>query len=225
MKCTSKYLACLSILAVLGFLANTACGQSTGLYVRGDLGGNITENTGLKEFFGAVTPGSKVKFDPGARFGVAVGYHLTDWLSVEGETGVMANNIESITEATRVDAQFANVPFLANVRIQLPCRCRVTPYLGGGVGGSVSILDADPIDLNGTRMSGSAGSDIIFAYQAFGGLRYKLNDQMGISLEYHYFATQDSDFRADFTVGTDTDHIRLKGVATHAISVAFDITF
>ena len=113
-----------------------------GLYVRGDLGGNLTQSTGLKEFFGPVNPGSRVEFDPGVRFGVAVGYQFTDWFSLEGQTGFMANNISSITDATRLDAQYANVPFLANVRLQLPCHCRVTPYIGAGAGGSTTILDS-----------------------------------------------------------------------------------
>ena len=89
----------------------------------------------------------------------------------------------------------------------------------------MAILDADPIELNGTTMSGSQGSDVMFAYQAFGGLRVSLNERMGISVEYHYFATTDSDFRADFTVGTETDHLRMRGTSTHALSIAFDYTF
>src|SRR5438309_2025679 len=108
--------------------------QVSGLYLRADAGGNITRDTNLKEFFGPVTPGSKVKFDPGARVGFAAGYFFTDWFALEGEIAGMANNISSITEATRVDATFENVPFLVNVRFECPCRCRLTPFIGGGVG-------------------------------------------------------------------------------------------
>src|SRR5689334_11541963 len=106
-----------------------ASAQQGHLYVKGDLGGNITQDTDLKEFFGPVTPGSKVKFDPGVRFGVAAGYWITDWFAAEGETGIMANNIKSITEASRADATFSNVPFLANLRIQVP-NARFSPYIG-----------------------------------------------------------------------------------------------
>src|ERR1051326_8099623 len=59
--------------------------QIPGLYFRADGGGNITRDTELKEFFGPVTQGSKVKFDPGPRFGFAGGYFFTDWFALEGE--------------------------------------------------------------------------------------------------------------------------------------------
>src|SRR5436309_468371 len=102
--------------AITLLMTLAARGQNMGFYLKGDLGGNLTQDTELREFFGPVTPGSKVKFDPGVRFGVAAGYHVTDWFAAEGEFGVMANNIRSITDATRVhDAVFSNVPFLVNV--------------------------------------------------------------------------------------------------------------
>src|SRR5258708_4527171 len=104
-------------LLVASSLALTATfqvhGQEHRAYVKADLGGNITENTDLKEFFGPVTPGSRVKFDPGVRAGLGGGYWLTEWLAAEGEIGVMGNRIKSITDATELhDAYFENVPFL-----------------------------------------------------------------------------------------------------------------
>src|SRR4051812_10556000 len=78
--------------------------QERGFYFRADLGGTLTGDTELKEFFGPVSSGSKVKFDPGARAGFAAGFQLTEWFAPEIETGVMANSIDSITEASRADA-------------------------------------------------------------------------------------------------------------------------
>src|ERR1051325_6774963 len=92
--------------------------QESRFYVKADLGGNITTDARLKDFFGVESPGSKVKFDPGVRLGISGGYHVTDWLGAEVETGIMANSIKSITDADRVDAVFSNVPFLANLRLQ-----------------------------------------------------------------------------------------------------------
>ena len=57
------------------------------------------------------------------------------------------------------------------------------------------------------------------------GLRYKLNDQMGISVEYHYFAADAASWQADFTSGTAGDTMRMGHSQTHAISVAFDYRF
>src|SRR5436190_20588783 len=123
----------------------TAQAQQYPWYLKADVGGNVTVDTDLKEFFGPVTSGSKVKFDPGFRAGFAGGYFLTDWFAAEGEIGVMANNISSISEADSVDAVYSNIPFLVNARFQCPRGGFVTPYFGGGLGGSFAVMDANHI--------------------------------------------------------------------------------
>src|ERR1041385_4744103 len=168
------------------FAALPAHAQLSRLYVKADLGGNLTMDTEIKEFFGEpLTPGGKVKFDPGPRFGIAAGYHVTDWFAPEVETGVFANSIRSITDASRVDAVFSNVPLLGNLRFECPFWDMVKPYFGGGAGASFPVIDSDRIIIGTTRMRGS-DADAVFAYQAFGGLRFKLNEQMGLSIEYRY---------------------------------------
>lgn len=195
-------------------------------YVGADAGGVITSDPSVKEFFGPVPPGTKVHLDPGFRFDFVGGYQFTDWFSLEGETGVMGNRINSITGAN-IDGYAAldNVPLLANVRLQLPQHmCPVTPYIGGGVGGSVSIIDfEDNIDFNGVSGNGTRAS-LVFAYQAFAGLRWALSDNMGIGVAYHYFVTDGSDWKFD-TFATATDHMKFSGIRSHAISVAFDYHF
>src|SRR5205807_6447818 len=85
----SMLLACGSLALLSG---STAPAQQYPWYLKADLGGNVTLDTNLKEFFGEVTPGSKVKFDPGVRVGFAGGYSLTDWFAAEGEIGTRATN-------------------------------------------------------------------------------------------------------------------------------------
>ncbi|MDB6109671.1 MAG: surface antigen msp4 family protein [Pedosphaera sp.] len=206
------------------FCFQAAQAQETRFYIRADGGGNWTQDTDLKEFFGPVAPGTKVSFDPGVRFGFAGGYDVTDWFAAEAQVGVFANNIKSVTGASRVDATFSNVPFLLNARFQWPNKSLLTPYIGGGVGGSASTLDADHIDLGGTTLHGSQ-STAVFAYQAFGGLRFRLNPRMGLSLEYRYFATGEPEWEADSTFGTTSDRLRFGGAQTHAVSLAFDYRF
>jgi opacity protein-like surface antigen len=116
------------------------------------------------------------------------------------------------------------MPFLMNARFQWPCACGFTPYIGGGAGFSVSLLDADHIVINDISMDGT-GSDTVFAYQAFAGMRYRINDKMGISVEYRYFATESPSFKADVAVGTDTDRVRFGGASSHAVSIAFELKF
>src|SRR5688572_3161604 len=94
-------LACCTVMWLSLF---TAAAQEHGFYVKGDLGAALTHDPDLKEFFGPVAAGSRVKLDTGARFGAVGGYHVTDWFAAEFETGVTANSIDSITDATEVDA-------------------------------------------------------------------------------------------------------------------------
>ena len=164
--------------------------------------------------------------DPGARFGFFGGYKITDWFSVEGETGLNINPIKSITGASiDGDARLSNIPLLANVRLQLPRgKCPVTPYIGGGAGGSASVIGIEhEIELNGVDVHGSDAS-WVWAWQAFAGLRYAITDNIGIGVEYRYLATTGPDWEADGH-GTSSDHLRFLGVQSHAISVAFDMSF
>ncbi|HET7624483.1 MAG TPA: outer membrane beta-barrel protein [Verrucomicrobiae bacterium] len=223
MKNQFQSLLFLTVPTIAALSLTTARAQDSRFYVKADAGGQLTLDTHLKEFFGEPVGSAQVKFDPGARVGFVGGYQITDWFSAEGETGVMANNISSIGRGS-VDATFANVPFLLNARFQCPGKCRLTPYFGGGVGGAASVLDADHITFGGTRMHGS-DSTAVFAYQAFAGLSYKLNEQMALSLEYHYFATSGADWEADRTFGTGTDHLKFAGTETHAVSIAFTFRF
>lgn len=196
-----------------------------GLYFKADAGGNVTEDIKLLEFFGPVTPGSKVKLDPGVRFGLTAGYDLCDWFGVEGEFGVFANRISAITDATRRDdAYFENAPFLVNAKLHLPTWYRVSPYVGAGVGGSVSVLDVDHLTINDVTLHGS-DADIVFAYQAFAGLRFMINKHMGVSVEYRYFVADAPRWTADETFGTATDQVRFGHAYTHSASVAFDWRF
>src|SRR6266403_1434529 len=130
MKKISRLLVLVSMTSGIALLsAVPAQGQQGRFYVRGDVGGNLTQDTDLKEFFGPVAPGTKVKFDPGFRFGVAGGCQATDWYAAEAELGFMDHNIDSITGASRGhDAWFVNVPFLVNAKFQWPNRTLLTPY-------------------------------------------------------------------------------------------------
>jgi len=210
---------------MLAGLTLPAWSQGTKFYIKTDVGGNLTQDTDLREFFGPVAPGTKVKFDPGFRAGLTGGYQLTDWFAGEVEIGFVENRIDSITGADRVhDAWFANVPFLLNGRLQYPNSSPLTPYIGAGVGFSQALIDVEQLEIGGTSLHGNL-YDTVFAYQAFAGLRYKINDQMGLSIEYRYFDADGANWQADTTSGTISDTMRFGRTQTHAFSVAFDFRF
>lgn len=226
MKLNLRSLALVASCLTLSLPALPASAQLDRLYVNADLGGEWTLDTHLKEFFGEpLAPNSKVKFDPGVRFGLGVGYLVTDWFAAEMQTGVMANEIKSIGGAGDInDATYSNVPFLINARFQCPSKCPVKPFFGGGLGFSAATIDADHIDIGGTRFEGNDAT-VVFAYQAFAGLRFRINDHMGVSAIYHYFATTGPEWEADSTFGTGSDRMRFNGTETHAVTVAFEYKF
>jgi opacity protein-like surface antigen len=219
-----KYQLILAAGMCTGAFCASAAHAATGFYAGADAGGLLTLDTSVKEFVGP-TPGAKMELDPGFRLGLHGGYRLCDWFSVEGETGIMGNTIKSITGANiDGDATLANVPFMVNARFELPHgKCPITPYFGGGAGGSATVLSFDRhIDFNGTRLHGT-DSDVVAAYQAFGGIRYAINDHMDVGVEYHYFATTGASYSVD-NIGAP-NKIGLAGVQSHAITAAFNYRF
>jgi len=111
-----------------------------------------------------------------------------------------------------------------NAKVHLPYWYRVSPYIGAGVGGSVSVLDVDHLEINGVSLHGSDG-DVVFAWQALAGLRFMINKHMGVSVEYRYFQADAPSWTADETFGTATDHVKFGHAYTHSASVAFDWRF
>jgi opacity protein-like surface antigen len=193
-------------------------------YLKADLGGNITHETSLREFFGEDVTGAKVKFDPGYRVGIAAGYDLCQFFAVEGEVGSIGNTIKSITGADSLDAAFFNIPFLVNAKLQGPKCWKFRPYLGGGVGGSASVISVDHIDLNDIHVEGTDGT-VVFAYQGFAGFRIAINEAMGVGFEYRYFRADRPTWKADFSSGTGTDRLGFGQAETHCFSVVFDWRF
>jgi len=218
------------LLTTLSFgLASTLPAEQNRFYLNADVGGTHARDVELRDFFGQnIAANSTISLDPGIRVAVRAGYGLTDWLAAELETGISANNIDDITGATEANGSIANVPVLLNLRLHAPTHYRVSPYVGAGFGVASTVLDGDDIVLNtppGTTRYSGTSADAVFAYQAFAGLRFAINDRMGLSLEYHFLHTEASSLSADLTVGPVTDRVRLGRTETHSVSVAFDFQF
>jgi len=210
--------SCLLLAPLTGYCAE-------GLYFMADAGGNVTEDIKLEKFFGPVTPGSKVELDPGIRFGFTAGYDVCDWFGFEGNFGIYANHISAVTDSTRLnDCYFENAPFLVNAKLHLPYWYRFSPYIGAGVGGSASILSVDHMDINGVSLHGSDAT-VVFAWQALAGLRFRINKNMGVSVEYRYFAADSPSWTAEESFGVVSDEVKFGHVYTHSASVAFDWRF
>ena len=224
MKLTSSIVVCSAVLTTAFFAGDTQAEENK-FYVKGALGAAKSSDVELRDFFGqAIAANSEIDLEPGVRGTIRGGYGLTDWLDAEAETGFIYNDIDAVTGATRAEGSIANFPLLLNLRLHLPESERFSPYIGAGFGICNTVLSTDNINIGGTAFDGFA-ADTVFAYQAFAGVRFAINERMGLSLEYHYFHADKSNMEADVTVGVPSDTVKLGRTESHSISVAFDFHF
>lgn len=186
----------------------------SGFYSLADAGGVLTGETRLQEFPGA-PGGGKVDFDPGVRLSLGGGWRFNQWIRAGGEFGFISHTIEG------ADASFAHFPLLASVEFQIPNRSPITPFFGAGPGVSISTVTFDDERLNGGDFVDGTAADAVFAWQAFGGLRYRLSDSMSLGAVYKYFSANETTWEVE---GTSTD-IRFGRTHSHSICVSFMMDF
>jgi opacity protein-like surface antigen len=188
--------------------------ERRGLYFNADLGGSLANNVSLNEFPDA-PPGGKVELLPGVRFSLGSGYRVNEWFSAGGEFGYNWNLFKD------ADGYLSQTPFMGNVEFRLPNRSNIVPFIGGGPGMSFNVIWLDNDSLgNGSRVDGSAG-DAVFAWQVYGGFRFKINDSMSAGVVYKYLDTQASEWDVDNT----SQDIRFGKVHVHSISATFSMSF
>jgi opacity protein-like surface antigen len=201
---------------VLASAAFQAAGhEEHGFYLGADAGVASAESTSLREYPDA-PPGNKVKFYNGARLSLGAGYRFTDWFSLGAETGFIANEIKN------ADAALVQAPILGVVEFRLPNRSPVEPFAGAGAGVSLSVLgiNDDTLADGGTNVDG-ADSDAVFAWQAYGGLRFRLTDHLSLGAVYKYFSAEAPEWKVENT----SQSVRFGRARVHSVSVVFNANF
>ena len=215
------------IISAAGF--GTALAQPTyeyifpagvGPYVGVEAGPTIYQNGELKTFGGPAS--GSVHYRVGGSTDASVGYAFNQYVAAGVQFGLNGTSISSIPNYSLSDAQFYNVPFLANVTFSYPIpHTFLTPYIGGGVGGSDSVFDPRNMTDGANFVTGSE-DDVVFAWEAYAGLRFQLSPNMSLGIGYKYFATGNPNFSyppsPNFNVG-------FRGVETHSIMASFTVTF
>src|ERR1043165_3705535 len=207
---------------VLGVLAGTSSAFSqTGGYFHAGAGVAIADKVDLKTFFDP-TPGSRIEFDPGFRLSVAGGYNFCPFMGVELETGVIYNSFKNVEGIGDMDASLSHVPMMANLVLKYDQpNCPVIPYIGAGAGGDFSVVYLNQVNTESVFADGWADTSLNFAWQAFGGVRYKLTDHMSIGGAYKYYSVH----RANYDFAGVRDAIQLGKANTHSFLVDFSIAF
>lgn len=188
--------------------------EQPGFYAGADVGGTIAEDRSLKEFPDA-PPGGEVELRPGARLSLNGGYRFNRWVSLGLETGLMVNTIKG------AEATVSQVPLLANVEFSVPNNSRIEPFIGGGPGFSASSIYLDDDRLGGGSDVDGGAAEVVFAWQSYGGLRYRINDFVSAGLVYKYFAAGET----EWDVSGTTQDIRLGRARIHSFSASVQLKF
>jgi opacity protein-like surface antigen len=195
-----------------------------GPYFRAEAGPTIYQNGELKTFGGPAS--GSVHYRVGAMTDADFGYAFNKYLEAGIELGLNGTTIDNIPGYSLRNAQYYNVPFLANVTFSYPIPHTIlTPYIGGGAGGSDAIFDPDQMS-NGSGPGSTAvyGSenDVVFAWEAYAGLRFQFTPNMSLGIGYKYFATGDPNFSYPPSPNFD---VGFRGVETHSIMASFTLSF
>ena len=205
----------------LAIAVSTQSGHSQNFYFDADMGVALADDVKLRQFV-VPTPGIDLELDPGVRLSVAGGYNFNDFVGVQLETGIIHNEIDGTTSGGNIDASIGHVPMLVDVvfRYDRP-ESRWVPYAGAGAGGDASLIQVDDVFApNGTLVDGEE-STVVFAWQLFAGVRYKINDMMSIGAGYKFYSAEGASWDVEGTGG----EIETDSAQVHSIGVTFNMKF
>jgi OOP family OmpA-OmpF porin len=190
MRITRAAGACLA-LAMIMFAGST---RAQIFYLGGEAGWNALENeTDRAPGFAAVHK----RFDSGFAAGARAGYEWGPW-RFEEEYAYRSNDLDRFrvgpVPAVGLKGNRQAHAIMTNVLYDFTIPSLawpVTPHIGGGVG-AVNVIDRARSANFGTV---SRGEDWEFGYQAIAGVRYAINPNVALDLDYRYLATTDLSLR------------------------------
>ena len=166
-------------------------------YIRTEGGARFVSSMNLVNVVGSNGPTNpiiekEIAFSTGYRQDIDAGVWLTDWFGLAIETGFALNAIRGNTQGMTVSSStYWSVPIMAQLCFQYPNDSGFLPYINFGFGGGWNYFKIGSINYNGspfTTLSGSGG-DMNNAYQIAAGIRYRLYDQLSLTLAYKFYGT------------------------------------
>lgn len=180
-----KYPGAMAAAALLVVTAVTAhAGDSaSGWYMGTDLGANIMSKLTVPGT-GSVTADTGLRWDGDFGYAIKVSDHLS--IAPELEIGLLYNGLNKATPyggpSHAIDAEYYQVPVLANLVLNWHFNPHWVAYAGAGGGADVSSLSS-----TGTPF---VASETDAAWQVLGGIRYKFGGACDAGVGYKYLAVQ-----------------------------------
>lgn len=133
-------------------------------------------------------------------------------LRLEGELGWRSGGVDTVNGASGAgDADATSL--MANLVTDFLPAARLHPFLGIGLGGAI-------VDSNATSGGlGFTGDDTVLAYQALAGVGLDVTPDIGLTLAYRYFATQDPALKTVSGAAADSEY------ASHALTAGITFRF
>jgi len=167
-------------------------------YVRTEGGARFVSSMNIVNIVGPVGASNKliekeIAFSTGYRQDIDIGVWLTPWFGLAVETGFALNAIRGNTEGMTVSSStYWSVPIMAQLCFQYPNDTGFIPYLNFGFGGGWNYFNIGSISYppagQGSTLSG-AGNDMNNAYQIAAGVRWRIWEQLGLTLAYKFYGT------------------------------------
>ena len=167
-------------------------------YVRTEGGARFVSSMNIVNIVGPLGPSNpmiqkEIAFSTGYRQDIDIGVWLTPWFGLAIETGFALNAIRGNTEGMTVSSStYWSVPIMAQLCFQYPNDTGFIPYLNFGFGGGWNYFNIGsityPLAGQGSTLSGS-GNDMNNAYQIAAGVRWRIWEQLGLTLAYKFYGT------------------------------------
>lgn len=175
-------------------------------------GPSFFQNGRLTQYGASVS--SPVEYDTGFAFDTAIGWAFNPYAALDFETGLIGAEINNVPGYISDNSYLYNVPLLVNFTLSYPLpHTHLIPYAGAGVGGADVVFDTDQFGPSPNNFVTGSENDVVFAGQAFAGLRFQLSRNFSLDLGYKYFATDDP----TFTYPPDNFNVGFKGARTHSV--------
>lgn len=146
----------------------------------------------------------EIAFSTGYRQDLDLGVWLTDWFGLAVETGFALNAVRGNTEGMTVSSStFWTIPLLAQLCFQYPNDSGWIPYINFGFGGGWTLFKVGGINYTQTDgtsiplpLSGT-GNSVNNAYQIAAGVRYRLYEELSITMAYKFYGNSQATINLD----------------------------